>query len=146
MGLSQAEFGEMLGVSDKAVSTWENELKYPRMGIIEKISQRFSIAKSQIIDSEISVEDIHKLSVPIFSPHEQKVIIAYRNKPEMQPAVDKLLGVEENKKILPLPKAGEEDTKVRYVARGGEGGEISLPEEEVRELLKSMVVESESDL
>ena len=27
--------------------------------------------------------------------HEEKVIIAYRDKPEMQPAVDKLLGVEE---------------------------------------------------
>lgn len=29
-----------------------------------------------------------------FSEHEQKVIIAYRQKPDMQPAVDKLLGIE----------------------------------------------------
>lgn len=32
---------------------------------------------------------------PKLTKHEEKVIIAYRDKPEMQPAVDKLLGVEE---------------------------------------------------
>ena len=40
----------------------------------------------------------------IFSVHEKKVITAYRNKPEMQPAVDKLLGVEE-KVLIPTVKA-----------------------------------------
>ena len=30
--LSQAEFGKIAGVSDKAVSTWEMDAKVPRMG------------------------------------------------------------------------------------------------------------------
>ncbi len=49
-GLSQAEFGKIAGVSDKAVSTWEKGIKAPRMGAIEKIAAHFGIAKSAIVD------------------------------------------------------------------------------------------------
>lgn len=40
--------------------------------------------------------------------HEKKVINAYRNKPEMQPAVDRLLGVE-NEALIPTIKAARSD-------------------------------------
>lgn len=48
--LSQAELGRIAGVSDKAVSTWENGLKIPRMGAIQKIADHFGITKSDIIE------------------------------------------------------------------------------------------------
>lgn len=50
--LSQKEFGKIAGVSDKAVSTWENGTKIPRMGAIQKLSNHFGIPKSAIIESE----------------------------------------------------------------------------------------------
>lgn len=50
--LSQKEFGKIAGVSDKAVSTWENGTKIPRMGAIQKLSDYFGISKSAIIESE----------------------------------------------------------------------------------------------
>lgn len=50
--LSQKEFGEIAGVSDKAVSTWENDIKEPRMGTIQKIADHFGILKSEIIEDE----------------------------------------------------------------------------------------------
>ncbi len=53
-GMSQQEFGELFGVSDKAVSTWELGYKTPRMGTIEKISQHFNVAKSSIIDGDLT--------------------------------------------------------------------------------------------
>lgn len=49
-GLSQAELGKIAGVSDKAVSTWESDIKVPRMGAVERISQYFGIPKSTILD------------------------------------------------------------------------------------------------
>lgn len=49
-GMSQEEFGKIAGVSDKAVSTWENGKKEPRMGAIQKIALYFNINKSEIID------------------------------------------------------------------------------------------------
>ena len=48
--LSQKEFAAIAGVSDKAVSTWENGTKIPRMGAIQKIADHFGILKSDIIE------------------------------------------------------------------------------------------------
>jgi len=49
-GLSQKELGQIAGVSDKAVSTWEQGLKEPRMGAIQKLADYFCIRKSDIIE------------------------------------------------------------------------------------------------
>ncbi len=49
-GLTQKEFGEIAGVSDKAVSTWEKGIKEPRMGAVGKLSDYFGIPKSAILD------------------------------------------------------------------------------------------------
>ena len=49
-GLSQVELGKIAGVSDKAVSTWENNIKTPRMGVIQKLSDYFGVSKSDIIE------------------------------------------------------------------------------------------------
>jgi transcriptional regulator with XRE-family HTH domain len=57
-GLSQAEFGAIAGVSDKAVSTWETGAKEPRMGAIQKLADHFHISKSDIIDDEPSDDAI----------------------------------------------------------------------------------------
>ena len=60
-GMSQAEFGAIAGVSDKAVSTWENGKKTPRMGAIQRLADHFGIKKSDIIeDSPASLDTIMK--------------------------------------------------------------------------------------
>ena len=48
--MSQQDFGKIAGVSDKAVSAWENGIRTPRMGAIEKIANHFGINKSEIIE------------------------------------------------------------------------------------------------
>lgn len=53
-GLSQAELGEIAGVTDKAVSTWEKGIKVPRMGAVQKLSDHFGIPKSRILDEDVS--------------------------------------------------------------------------------------------
>ena len=50
--MTQAEFGEIVGVSDKAVSTWENGTAEPRLGAIQKIAQHFNITKGSIIEDD----------------------------------------------------------------------------------------------
>lgn len=49
-GLTQQEFGAIAGVSDKAVSTWENGVKVPRMGAVTRLAEHFGIPKSEILD------------------------------------------------------------------------------------------------
>ena len=48
--LTQAELGEIAGVTDRAVSAWEKGIAEPRMGAIQKIADYFSIPKSAIVD------------------------------------------------------------------------------------------------
>ncbi|UPO88307.1 MULTISPECIES: S24 family peptidase [Bacillaceae] len=50
--LTQEQLANIIGVSDKAVSTWESELKTPRMGTIQKIADHFGILKSDIIEDK----------------------------------------------------------------------------------------------
>lgn len=49
-GLSQKELAQIAGVSDKAVSTWENGTKEPRMGAVQKIADHFFLKKSNLIE------------------------------------------------------------------------------------------------
>ena len=49
-GLSQKELARIAGVSDKAVSTWENGTKEPRMGAVQKIADHFGLKKSNLIE------------------------------------------------------------------------------------------------
>ena len=48
--MSQKDFALIAGVSDKAVSTWANGIKVPRMGVIQKIADHFGIKKSDILE------------------------------------------------------------------------------------------------
>ncbi len=57
-GLTQQQLGEIAGVSDKAVSTWENDANIPRMGAIQKIADYFNIPKSEIIEGELSTKKL----------------------------------------------------------------------------------------
>lgn len=50
--LSQKDLGLIVGVTDKAVSTWEKGLKEPRMGAIKKIADNFGLKKSNIIEDD----------------------------------------------------------------------------------------------
>lgn len=67
--LSQQEFAKIAGVSDKAISTWEQGSRVPRMGAIQKIADYFGLKKSDIIEehSKLSACDTEALphgSVP----------------------------------------------------------------------------------
>lgn len=48
--LTQSELAAIAGVSNRAVSSWELDIKEPRMGAIEKMSIYFGIRKTDIID------------------------------------------------------------------------------------------------
>lgn len=51
--LSQSDLAKLLDVSDKAVSTWENGRREPRMGVIEKLASAFNLQISDIVDKDL---------------------------------------------------------------------------------------------
>lgn len=81
--LSQEELANVVGVSDGAVSSWEQNKSVPRMGAIQKMADYFGVQKSTIIESTAANTDTHsarsiknKLAL---NPAETKLISNYRN-------------------------------------------------------------------
>ena len=96
--LSQSEFAKSLGVTDKAVSTWENDKKTPRIGIFEKIQAIYGVPKSKLIDDavdEFYKEEIKKKTTIAVTPSELMHIRKYRMLDEHgMKAVETLLELE----------------------------------------------------
>lgn len=76
-GLSQKELGLIAGVTDKAVSTWEQGIKEPRMGAIQKMADHFGIKKSDIIEDQ-PVPTATTAKATDFSEREIPLIKKYR--------------------------------------------------------------------
>ena len=60
-GLSQSELGTKLGVTNKAVSRWENGRGYPDTAILLKLSEVLEITVDELLRGELSVSKLkHK--------------------------------------------------------------------------------------
>ena len=53
-GLTQSEFGELLGVSAQAISKWERELCYPDIFLLPDISDLIGISIDELMGKECS--------------------------------------------------------------------------------------------
>ena len=51
-GLSQYQLGALVGVSDKAVSKWENGVSKPRIGTIRKLSEVLDVSIGELLTCE----------------------------------------------------------------------------------------------
>ncbi|WZL79749.1 helix-turn-helix transcriptional regulator [Eubacteriales bacterium mix99] len=84
--LSQKELAEKIGVSNSRVSNWEKGINRPDVDILADICTALNVSPSELLDVHLSPNDL--------SDMERRVIMEYRRKPELQHAVNILLGVE----------------------------------------------------
>ena len=63
--MTQADLARLLGVTDKAISTWENNTREPNMGMIQKMSEVWGIKKSFIIDGMPDNNEGYTTRIPI---------------------------------------------------------------------------------
>ena len=61
-GLTQGELGEIVGVSDGAVSKWERGTTCPDISIIHLLSKTLGITSEELLSGELSKETKSKLS------------------------------------------------------------------------------------
>lgn len=73
----------------------------------------------------------------LLSNHEQTVITAYRDKPEMQPAIDKILGIIEDDEYVLRAARSKTNEPVEY---------IKVSKEKLEEIRNAKSVEDEVDL
>lgn len=91
LGLTMLEIAKSVGVSEATISRWESgDIANMRRDKIVKLANALRVTPDFIMTDK----EYHQMPLSDYSPHEQQVINHYRAKPEMQAAVDKLLGIE----------------------------------------------------
>lgn len=100
-GLSQQKLADAIGCSKSSINMYERGAREPGLETMEAFADFFNVdldylyGKSEVPNrSQLPTVSQREDRFSI-SPHERQVLLAYRAHPEMQPAVDRLLGVEE---------------------------------------------------
>lgn len=89
-GLTADEVGSKIGKSGKTVNAWENNRGQPDAEILIALCDIYEVDDILKEFREIKLDSINSLNL---SKHEKEVVLAYRQQPQMQEAVDKLLGI-----------------------------------------------------
>ena len=87
--MSQRELANTLGVSNTRISNWEQGVNRPDAEMIGALCHALNVSPSRLLGIQITDREL--------TDKENDIIDAYRQKPEMQHAVDVLLGLAEDK-------------------------------------------------
>lgn len=128
-GLTADQVGELVGKSGKTVNAWENNRGQPDAEILIKLCDIYDVGD---ILSEFR-DDTPKYEISL-SDREKAIIIAYRTHPDMQHAVDTLLGLNIDSNVF----SSLDDRSVVYrAARSSDNHEdeiISISKERIQKL------------
>ena len=96
--ISQTTLADAIGVSRSAVGMYETGSREPDFETMETIADFFNVDMNYLYGKQ-TVPNRYQLDVSpptpqiTLTPHETALVITYREHPEMQPAVDKILGI-----------------------------------------------------
>lgn len=85
-GLTANQVGELLGKSGKTVNAWENNRGQPDAEMLIRLCDIYNVAD---ILAEFRT-DFEQEKIAL-TKHEKHLILSYRNHPDMQTSVDRLL-------------------------------------------------------
>lgn len=72
-GLTQSELGEILGVSNKAVSKWENGSAMPRLDMMSKITEFFGVSIDEFLDNPVKSENAREMEEKYLKLYNEKM-------------------------------------------------------------------------
>ncbi len=87
-GLTQEQLADKINVTKNRVSNWEQGINRPDADILADICRPLNVSPSNLLGVYLSSDDLNE--------RERRVIQAYRDKADMQKAVDILLGIDDN--------------------------------------------------
>lgn len=85
LGLSQKQLAEKIGVSNGRVSNWEQGLNRPDADMLTELCYALQVSPSSLLGIKLSKDEL--------SDTEWKIIQAYREKKDLQKAINILLGI-----------------------------------------------------
>ncbi len=127
-GTNVNELSNMIGVSNQTLySIIKRDNMKIDFEVLLKICRALNVSVERFYSDYCDTTD----EISTLTPHEKKVIFSYRNHPDMQKSVDRLLDIDE--KVYITKKA----------ARNGDNGVVSLTSDQVEEIINSSDVDED---
>ena len=124
-----AEIENLTKVPAQTINRYELGQRIPKIDVAIQIAERLNLNPLWLFGYDTNhlyaIDQSSASSCVNLNKHEQKVISAYRNKEEMQPAVDRLLGIEQ-----------EETYNIAKAARGQKP--LEMTKEQMKEFDESI--------
>lgn len=122
-GMSQQELAEKVGFKTaSAVNKIELGLRDINQSKIKAFAEALGTTSCYLLDGKELSKDF--VSSFVLTEREKALIIAYREHPDMQKSVDKLLGIEPEEKLYIIKKA----------ARNGDNSPLVVTDSKLKEL------------
>lgn len=86
LGISQKQLAEQIGVSNGRVSNWEQGINRPDADMLAKLCCSLKVSPSSLLGVKLYQDELNDT--------EWKIIQAYREKKDLQKAVNILLGID----------------------------------------------------
>lgn len=95
-GYSQKQLAEIIGVKNTAISNYEKNTSFPNTDILYKLFNALGCEPNYLFWDELTDELKNKILCASNQDDTQyrKLIDAYENNPEMQPAINKMLDID----------------------------------------------------
>ena len=107
--ITAKQLADVVNVAESTMSLYENGKREPDFTTFIKIAEFLEVSTDYLLgitDQKEKPTDKVELS-----EHEADVLKAYRNQPEMQPAVDKLLGIYDEEYVQLYTAASSKDNR-----------------------------------
>lgn len=157
-GLNQTQLSDALNEkfglkTDRVmISKWETGFQTPVMNTVAMLAKFFNVSIDYLngddgdknTNYQYATENGFPVRFDIFpntlilSELEKNLVTAYRNKPEMQPAINKILGIETETKECKHKSTTEKTRIIKIAGRDGSYEERALTDEQL-ELFKKMI-------
>lgn len=135
---TQSKLSSLLGVSRSAVSMWEIGSSEPDTEAISKMADLFGVSTDYLLGRK----EYTSSNNPQLTEDEENLIQAYRNHPEMQAAVNKMLDIDDDLETLikiKQSKPNRETTRYATIAAKGHGlHKIEVTEEQHKAAVEAL--------
>ena len=138
-GITQRQLSEATKISSGNISDWKSGKSAPKPEAISKIACFLNCSTDYLLGRTTAPERPMQFQ----TTKEQQILEAYKAHPELQPAIDKLLGIEEETVIV------KEIARTKTMSRTVSDNpvkEVRVPKSKIQAALEDKSIKTDDDL
>ncbi len=138
-GITQRQLSEATKISTGNISDWKSGKSAPKPEAISKIACFLNCSTDYLLGRTTAPEQPMQFQ----TTKEQQILAAYKAHPELQPAIDKLLGIEEE--TVTVQEIARTKTMSRTVSETPVK-EVRVPKSKIQAALEDKSIKTDDDL